>query len=836
MKGTSYILRKSSTNALAYGDSFVTYNELIARIRSFSSEISSLRMNKGDRVVILCENRPEWIIAIYSIWMSGGIAVPVDFMSTPAEIAYIIDDCKPALVFCSEKTESALVEAIKTTEHLPIVVRIADGMKGSDEGEYPAVKHDDCAVIIYTSGTTGSPKGVMLSFGNLLAVTETLTTGKYGNDHITFSPEERLVAILPFHHVYPLQATLFAPLYAGEMICFVKEILASEIISVCKRHKITRLFGIPRLYAGFHKGIMSKVNASPIGRILFKIIRAFGAKKLGRIVFSKVHAEFGGHIRAFMSGGSKIDPAISRDLEALGFSLIEGYGMTEAAPSITICSLSRYKIGTVGFTLPGGELKVVDGELLYKGPNVMMGYYNRPEETAAVFDSDGFLKTGDRAEIDAQGFVTITGRLKEIIILSNGKNVNPEEIENSILTSFPVVKDIGVIENEGRLFAVIVPDFAQIAAMNVMNINEAIRWDVIDRYNATAPHHMKVMDFAIVEADLPRTRIGKLKRFALMEMISNKKEKKPVTAESDQAEVPKALSDIIFSITGHAPLLDDHIELDLAMDSLDRVELQARIEETYGIVFSSEEIAQRPRVKDLAEFLSNCEHKSLDKSTDWGTIIRNAASIRLKSSVAMLELLLSLTLPVRWLYFRVRAEGKTKVPDSSPVIFAPNHQCALDAFLLMALLKGKTLKRTFVFAKDKHFASWFRRFFARRANIVLMNINRDLKGSIQRMASLAQQGNNIVIFPEGTRTRNGEIGSFKKMFAILAKETGIPVIPVAIDGAYKLFKSPRKIPKPGKIRIAFLDPVYPEGKSYDEIVSATRSAIAKKVTGLTAGA
>ncbi|MGL4368204.1 MAG: 1-acyl-sn-glycerol-3-phosphate acyltransferase, partial [Spirochaetota bacterium] len=422
------------------------------------------------------------------------------------------------------------------------------------------------------------------------------------------------------------------------------------------------------------------------------------------------------------------------------------------------------------------------------------------------------------------GFVRITGRIKEIIILPNGKNVNPEEMENEILSAFPLVKDVGIIEHEGKLFAVIYPDFAHIRSAKIANIKETVKWEVVDRYNVKAAHHKKILDFAIVENELPRTRVGKLRRFALAGMITQSKASHKDVAEPTSEEY-LILKESVEDMLGIKVKAGDHMELDLNMDSLDRVELQVRVEGNFGIKLSNDDISQYPRLCDLAEYIHLAKTKMENEKTDWGAILRQGIDFSIPRSNYMMKLLLIVTKPLMGLYFRIKPEGVDRIPKDTPVIFAPNHQSYLDGLVLTSLLKRRMRKKTFFFAKDRNFKSHFRRFFANKANIILLNINKDLKGTLQTMASISSQGNNIVIFPEGARSRDGKIMPFKKTFAILSKELNIPVVPVVIEGTYEIFSVENKIPKPGRVHVKFLDPIYPGDKEYEEIAEATHNSV-----------
>ncbi|HEY1406188.1 MAG TPA: 1-acyl-sn-glycerol-3-phosphate acyltransferase, partial [Spirochaetota bacterium] len=386
----------------------------------------------------------------------------------------------------------------------------------------------------------------------------------------------------------------------------------------------------------------------------------------------------------------------------------------------------------------------------------------------------------------------------------------------------------GVIERNGVLFAIVFPDFQNIRDTHIINIRETIKWEVIDRYNMHAAHHKKIMDFAIVEKELPRTRIGKLRRFALASMIDETVTERVDLPEPDFEEYLH-FKETVEEMLGRPVSARDHVELDLNMDSLDRVELQARVEANFGFSLTNEDISHYPRIVDLAEFIRERKTKSDAEKTDWSSILHQKIDFTIPRHHYMMRVLLFLTRPVLRMYFRIKPIGIIRVPKTRPVIFAPNHQSFLDGLALVALLKRRMRRRTYFFAKDRNFESRFRQFFARKANIILININKNLKESLQQMAAIVKEGNNIVIFPEGARSRDGNIQQFKKTFAIISKELSIPVVPVAINGMYEAFSVRKKIPRPGKISVEFLDPVYPDDLEYDAIVSRTREAIVERL-------
>lgn len=815
-------LKDFAKAALIYRDAEISYAQVISRTERLSA---AYRLEPGARAAIFCENRPEWVYGLYSVWRHRGIAVPIDHLAPAEEAAYILNDCRPEAVFCSERTRQVLDQAMAGLPEAarPRVIDFDQMPEGRAGAAPPDAENagGDTAVILYTSGTTGSPKGVMLSFDNLLANIRAVT-----EDVRIYTPQDRFLAILPFHHIFPLVGTIMAPLYSGGTLVILDKISSEEILGALKAYGITIIIGVPRLYRLFHQGLMAKVNASPAARALLGLSRSLKSLAFGRLVFQKAQQAFGGRIKYLVSGGAKLDERVGADLYAMGFEVLEGFGMTEAAPMITFTQPGRVKIGSPGTPSGRTEVRIVDGEILARGPNIMQGYYHRPEETAAVL-RDGWLHTGDLGRLDHQGRLFITGRKKEIIVLPSGKNINPEEIENRILALSPLIKEIGVYPREETLGAVIHPDFLAVKKQQVVNLRETIRWLVLDKFNLTVPGYKRILHFTLVNDELPKTRLGKLKRFLLPRIEALTEEGHRGRPDPDTREY-RALKAYLEKALGRKVYPDQHLEYDLGIDSLGKIELDLFLEKGYGLRLEGEEAAAHHTVEALSRLMAEPRGSGSSEPSDWGSTLQEAGEIRLPSSRFMQCLMLASTaLPFR-LYFRLKGRGQKSLPPG-PFILAPNHQSFFDGIFLSLLLPRRILRDTFFLTAGKHVRTPLSRLYARHSNLLVMDINRDLKGTLQQAAAAIRRGKNLAIFPEGARSRDGSLLEFKRTFAILSRELQVPVVPVAISGAYASFPIGRKLPKPGRVRVAFLPAIHPGQMDYDQITARTRQAIASSL-------
>jgi long-chain acyl-CoA synthetase len=413
--------------ALIYKDTEISYAELIEETKAYARYLDIL---PGERVVICAENRPEWVYALYGIWQRGGIAVPVDFMSSPKELEYILRETEPTFVVCSNKTEEGVHQALSSLGLKTFVLNLDRVVPPNPVEKVMSRGFHDTALILYTSGTTGEPKGVMLSFKNVIS-------NLHGVERLKVaSKEDSTIALLPFHHSYPLVVSLLLPLYLGATVVFLEKLSSEALMETLRKHSITILIGVPRLYQLFHQRLKERIEENPLGRLLFSLGGVMG-RRTRMLVFKRVHEAFGGKLRYMVSGGAKLPLETAKFFDRLGFVVLEGYGLTETSPIVSFNPPHKVKLGSVGLPIEGVEVKIAeDGEVLVKGPNVMQGYYKKEEETKRAFKGGWFL-TGDLGYLDEEGYLYITGRKKELIVLAGGKNINPRRVRGGVFEREP---------------------------------------------------------------------------------------------------------------------------------------------------------------------------------------------------------------------------------------------------------------------------------------------------------------------------------------------------------------------------------------------------------------
>lgn len=820
--------------AIVYNDVEYSYLDLINGAKYYGS---LLKIERDDRVVIFTENRPEFIYAFFGIWDREGISVNLDGGYNAEQVAYVLRDCKPKYIFTSEHNYKTAVEAKELAGADTLIIKFEDILIPKNFVDSSAViaspADDKTLVILYTSGTTGNPKGVMLTFGNLMSNMKAI------REINIITETDRLLAILPFHHVLPLTVTLLMPLYFGALMVILKELSSDALKTALAKYKITVVIGVPRVWEMFHKGIMSKINGSKVTSTLFKICEKINSPALNKIVFKKVQEAFGGNIKLLASGGAKLDGQITKDFTTLGFLMLEGYGLTETSPIIAFNKPGNVKAGSVGTAIPGVEVKFCeDGELLARGNNIMKGYYNKPEATAEAIDKDGWFHTGDLGYFDGEHII-INGRKKEMIVLSNGKNINPGDIEAELMKGSTLIKEVAVVEHNKHLMALIFPDFDAAKEKGIVNIKEEIKWDIIDKYNITAPKYRKILETKIISHELPKTRLGKLQRFKLGALVEESgiaagesvKETVKEVKKSDyiENEEYQKIKEFIKKLHGDVEITpDSSTEIDIGMDSLDNVELVSFIETTFGVKFSEEDLAKAKLVREIADLVraKGGTYKEAEE-IDWKKIFNEPVNYQIPKTDFMGQLVNKFILkPFFCCHVKLKKVGMDKVPKT-PTIFVGNHQSMLDAFAFAQLLDRKTAARTYALGISTHFESFWRKWLADRSNIITIDVNKNIRDTLKVVAKILKDGNNVVIFPEGARTRDGELQEFKKSFAILSKELNIPVTVFGIKGAYELMPPGKSLPSKGEMEIDILKTISPENLTIEEIVKESRETVAE---------
>ena len=826
---TSINLEKT---AIIAGERNISFARALQYIDVFAEQMPS---GNDKRIVVFSENSEGWVYAFFSIWQKGAVAVPVDASSTVSDFSYILRDCTPHGIWTSQHNVPVVEQALSQTGlDIPYYV-IEEKMKCEPEptrelpdslpwAELDVPYNQKVALIIYTSGTTGSPKGVMLSYQNLMANIKGVS-----QDVRIYTSKSRVMILLPLHHVLPLMGSLIAPFWKGGGVAICPSLTAPDLMDTLCRGKVAIVIGVPRLWQMLYGGIKKKIDSNIITAFLFNMCAFFRSRTLSRLVFGSIRRKMGGNIKYFVSGGAALSKDIGEGLKTLGLDVLEGYGMTETAPIICFTRPTDIRPGCVGLPLPGIECKLVNGELCAKGPNVMLGYYNRPEETAQVIDKDGFIHTGDLATIDKKGRVTITGRTKEIIVLSNGKNIEPSEIEYKLEQYDQYVKEVAVMQDGDLLRAIVVPQTIWASMLNDTQVEVALKHEVIEPYNRTVANYKKVMALTVYRGELPRTKLDKLQRFKLQALLEACRTAQPIRPEEPEPDTEeyRIIKQYIEQEKKVPVKPSSHIETDLAMDSLDKVGLQGFIEHTFGMKILVEEMAAFPNIKAMAEHVASCKTKVEVEEVDWHSLLNESVTdLRIPQASCFFPFANKCFKLFFKVYNSLGIHGRIQIPAKGPYILAPNHQSFVDGPVVLSGLTCRQIKTCYFFATEQHVRGKFRRALADKNNTIIME-QAHLKESIQKLAEVLKNGKNIVIFPEGSRTHDGDLGDFKLSFAILSKELNVPIVPVCIRGAYDALPRHRKFLFPRHIEVHYLPPIMPTSDiTYQQLADKVKQAIA----------
>ena len=527
----------------------LSYVGLGRRAVDLSSTLIKLGIAKGDRVAILSEGRPEWSIAFFGIISCGGIIVPIDVKLTEKEIQFILSDSNAKCIITSAKfigildTVKGSLADLKNIILLDEsdrkdVILLKDLKMKEGEQKYNPIQPQDTALIVYTSGTTGIAKGVELSYDNLMFQVRSL------NDIIRYTHKDQFLSILPLNHMLEITGGLIAPLYAGSCITYADTIKTTTLVSLMKQTHTTNMICVPLILKMMHEAIMKKVAALPtVQKNIFYFLLALSRFllrfniRIGRLFFGSVHQELGGKFRAFVSGGAPLGIDVELDLNALGFRVLQGYGLTETAPVITVNTFADNRFGSVGKPLPGVEVRIVktdeaskEGEIIVRGPNLMKGYFRSPEKTAEII-KDGWLYTGDLGYLDKDGFLFISGRARNLIVLGGGKKVFPEEVEE-VMSQSPSIKEIcvlgrvsikGIRKGCEEVYAVIVPNLDHFSDDEKKD-EEKIRLKIsseLSQMSKDLAEYKRIVDFEIWREELPKTATKKVRRKLVSDMIKN---------------------------------------------------------------------------------------------------------------------------------------------------------------------------------------------------------------------------------------------------------------------------------------------------------------------------
>ena len=832
----------------------------------------------GTRCAILANNGPRWVATYLGIIGAGAVAVPFDTAFTPEQVGKLLLDSGADFLFVDSKHLPIGREALKKAPVKLALTQAVDGetlpnfnqMQEAGPGQfrYVDLNSDDLAAILYTSGTTSDPKGVMLTHGSVAAEAE-------GAFRLIpdLGPQDALLGILPLFHALAQMANLLLPLVVGARVVFLEALNTTELMKALRERSITIFCCVPQFFYLIHGKIMKEVSAR--GRLTEKVFGIMlGSSRLlrkvginvGGVLFGKVHEMLGAKMRYLITGGSRLDPQVGRDFYAMGYTILNAYGLTETSGAATVTRPNNNVIGSVGQPMYGTEVKIVNatmdpeigrevGEIAIHGGVVMKGYYKRPDATAAVMQ-DGWLLTGDVGYLDEHNNLFITGRAKEIIVLSSGKNIYPEEIETHFLRS-PFIKEMCVIGLEGkpgeplseRLHGVIVPNFEVLRERKIVNAKEIVRFE-IESLSAQLPATKRILSYDIWQEDLPRTSTRKLKRREVEKRVRAGAASADLGATGsvrelsnedrewmENPDVARALAVIKSAAKTKRDRVfpSDSLELDLGLDSMERVELLVALERELGAFVEDSVVSEVYTVRELVDAVRSKigAEGTRESSQSWAGMLAEdptepemLALAKPHPFATTFWYLVSLGfLAFAKIFFRLQVRGMERLPKNGGFILSPNHQSYLDAPALLGVLPWRFFRRQFSVGTSEIFGTGIARKIAFTLNLVPVDPDANLVPAMKAGSFGLRNGKVLILFPEGERSIDGTPKKFKKGAAILSANLNVPIVPVALAGFYEAWPRGKGFQGFKKLKMVFGEPIYPNAIRPNAIQpSATRTS------------
>ncbi|OJH37785.1 AMP-binding protein [Cystobacter ferrugineus] len=807
-----------------------TYGE----VNRYANRVGSFLMKEGvkrnERVMLLSENRPEWPISYFGILRAGGTAVPVDSSLNESEVVNIARRSEARVLLLSEETAAEmpnLAELLAQAGLSTRVASLAEAMSG--DPQYPdsigpvrrTAAADDVASLIFTSGTTGTPKGVMLTHRNFASLIAKLAGA------FAIGVGDGVLSVLPLHHTFEFSAGFLTPFSRGAEVTYIDELTSDKLGEVFETGRVSAMIGVPALWQLLHRKVTQEMASRPplVEQAIKTLMATHGELRnrsslnLGKLLFWPVHRKFGGKIKFLVSGGSALPDDVHKAFHQLGFNIIEGYGLTEAAPVLTVSetNVNKRLPGTVGKALPGIELRILEpdnegiGEVIARGPSVMAGYFGDKESTDAVL-KEGWLYTGDLGRIDAEGRLYLVGRKKDVIIDANGKNVYPDELEE-VYGDHPHIKELSIVglpdEAGGEKVACLcVPDYQE-------RPREEVRRELEEHFRKKGhemPFYRRVKVLRFTDVELPRTSSRKVKRKQVVEELK-KLDRLVASGDKARERVQHAgtggVADWLYPLLAEVvnrPLADirpeAHLSGDLGVDSLMLTELSVALEQAGVPLPSANDLTHVQTVEDLRKLVLTSGRKPgvETRAKDISREVQKSEEVE----IPVPEPLVTLGRQVVRLgqqaifggLFDVKVTGKPFIPQNRNFLVIANHTSHLDMGLVKLVLGEQGQRLTTIAARDYFFDTPLKRaYFENFTDLIPMDRHGSLRESLRMAGSALQQGYNLLIFPEGTRSVTGELLEFKPTLGYLSLTYNVDVLPIYIKGAYEALPKGRILPK-----------------------------------------
>jgi long-chain acyl-CoA synthetase len=786
-----------------------TFRDVQLRAASTAARLAAAGVRKGDRVALAAQNQPDWAIAFFGILRAGATAVPIDPALDAAAWGHVLADSGARVVLWDDTVKD---RAAVGAAH-PALTALALH-QATEPGVHPGAldvvtEPSDVAALIYTSGTTGRPKGVMLTHANFTSLIAALAP------IFPLSQSDVALSVVPLHHTFELTCGLLLPLSRGARVVYVGEIGGDRIAQGLQASRATAMVGVPALWQLFERRVLMQVDArGPLARAAFdaageanRWMAANLGVDAGRLLFGAVHAGLGGRMKWLISGGAALPVETQQFFASMGLGLTQGYGLTEAAPVLTVARPGRRVASGVGEPLPGVELRIARpddhgiGEVVARGPNVMVGYTDEAATRSAI-DAEGWLHTGDLGRIDKRGRLAIVGRLKDVVISPTGENVYPDDVE-SRLGTVAHVAELAVVGVEAggaeRLACVAVPahddgvDPAERSARAMRSLRAAIE---------ALPPSQRPAILELSDAALPRTATRKVKRDDVRDIVARILSVRAAHAEAvaralgeqrDEGEVSRAIATVkgvpVERLTAHTSLRGE-----LGFDSLLLMDLLDVLEARFGEV-DPRGLQACVTVADVESLVR--QDPSSERAVPRPRRPDASAPIVLPGPVQ--EIGRALVGRLQDIFYgevmHPRVTGRAHIPHNRSVIVVANHASHLDMGLVRHALGTYGEDLVSLAAQDYFFDGVLKRaLFENLTNLRPLDRTASLRQALRQAGDVIERGKTVLVFPEGTRSETGEIGEFKALVGHLALAHGVDVLPVFVGGTHAAMPKGAKLP------------------------------------------
>ena len=779
-----------------------TYKDAWNHATSFAQILSDHGVQKGDRVILIGFNSPFWVASFFGIQLKGAIAVPLSPESKPEFILNIIQQTEAKLIFKS---------SILSTQEISLpVINIEEVPKPSAPVHIssPDIKEEDIAEIVYTSGTTGNPKGVILTHKNLLSNLEGSRRA------IPIDHTMRFVSILPLFHMFEQMGGMLIPLAAGAQVRYAASRSPNHLGRIFHDDKPDHMLAVPEFLRLIYLRIKEQAEKKHKLKMLeamLRISRIIPSMALRRLFFRSIHKKFGWNMHTIASGGAPLEKEVCEFWESLGIYILQGYGLTETSPALTVNRHQKRVTASVGKPIKDVILKLSkNGEVLAKGPNIFSGYWRNKQKTEEIFDENGWLQTGDIGFFDAEGYLYIKGRKKFMIVLSSGEKVHPEDIEFELNKEYGVVDStvLGLKKNGGEMVH---------AVLLLKKDAESDPKAIIDKVNARLTVHQRIQDFSIWEADdFPRTPTRQVKKREVLSIITDKTHAKK--EEEISSQTVSNLQKIIGKTVEIPPQkIKDASRLvaDFNLDSLKRIELVARIENEFSVALDESEINSKTTVEDIRKMITEKKQKQILYPFNVRPFGSYASFLRGLLQMFFID-------PLIFIFAPLEIKGLENIRHiKHPVLFFSNHLSTFDPGVIYGALPTRIRKRLTVAAATEvlyetevPWIKYSKRFLEFLFVMFPFSRSRQVRSSLEYIGRILDRGFSVLIFPEGAMSRSEKMREFKEGTGLLAVEMGVPIIPIKLDGAQKVIPTgPEgedpvfRWPSRHKVKITFGKPV-----------------------------